>query len=124
MASNNDKLTGADISQITDIVSAKNRQRFCVEYLGLDRNEYETIQDEAKFIHHDTLHECITRWKIREESQGKHPKDELVRILTQIRKEHGWFTGHDMTFLTDVTGMKIPESSMNFLLWDVKRGSQ
>ncbi len=114
MASNDDTLLDADISQVTDIVSAKNRFRFCVEYLGIDRNEYETIQDEAKFIHHDTLYECITRWKIRTEAQGKHLKDELIKILNQIRQERGWFPLNDMAFLTDVTGRKIHESSKNF----------
>ncbi len=114
MASNDDTLSGADISQVTDIISAKNRLRFCVEYLEIDRNEYDTIQDEAKSIHHDTLYECITRWKIRTGAQGKHPKDELIKILNQIRREHGWFPFNAMAFLTDVTGRRIHESSKNF----------
>ncbi len=61
-----EKYTGlaeADISQVTDIVSADNRLRFCTEYLGIDRNEYKTIESDAKFFHHDTLFECIRRWR-------------------------------------------------------------
>ncbi len=111
MASNHDNPLGAEISQVTDIISANNRKRFAVEYLGIGHNEYHTIESEAQFVHHDTVFECIRRWKNRTETEGKHPKDELIRMLTEIRKEHGWFSGHDMAFLTDVTGMLIPESS-------------
>ncbi len=110
MASSGNDLSGADISQITDIISAKNRFRFCVEYLEIDKNEFETIQDEAKYVHHDTLYECLERWKNKTEAEGKHPKDELVRILTRIREEHGWFPFDVMAFLTDGMG-QIPASS-------------
>ncbi len=96
-----------DISQVTDIVSAKNRHRFAVEYLEIDRNEYHTVEAEAQFIHHDTLFECIRRWKNKTEAEGNNPKEELVKILTAIRKEKGWFSQQDMSFLDesmDITG--------------------
>ena len=112
MASTGPELLDADISRVTDIVSAENRLRFSVEYLALDGNEYKTIEADAQFRHHDTLFECITRWKNRTEAYGYNAKDELIRILTQIRKEHGWFSGHYMAFLTDVTG--ISEFSKKF----------
>ncbi len=111
MASTGNQLLDADISKVTDIVSADNRLRFSVEYLGIDRNEYKTIEADAKFIHHDTLFECIRRWKNRTEAAGNNARDELIRILTQIRKEHGWFPFDLMAFLTDITGMKIPKES-------------
>ncbi len=104
-------LEDRDISQVTDIVSAKNRHRFAVEYLEIDPNEYHTIEAEAQFIHHDTLFECIRRWKNRTEAEGNNAKDELIRILTQIRRDHGWFPGDQMWFLTDVKGLQIPEPS-------------
>ncbi len=110
----NAEILDAEISQVTDIVSAKNRHRFAVEYLEINPNEYSTIESEAQFVHHDTVFECVRRWKNRTEAAGKHPKDELIKILTQIRKEHGWFSGHDMAFLTDVIRSKIPESSKKF----------
>ncbi len=111
MASSGGQLSGAYISRTTDIVSAENRMRFAVEYLGIERNEYKTIESDAKFIHHDTLFECISRWENRTEAEGNNARDKLIRILTKIREEHGWFSCDKMTFLTDVTGMKIPESS-------------
>ena len=101
MASCRSTLKDKDISQVTEIVSARNRFRFSEEYLGIDKNEYDTIESEAQFIHHDTLYECIRRWKNRTEAEGHNPKDELIKILTEIRKEHGWFSGDDMTFLTN-----------------------
>ena len=111
MASSSSTLSAADVSRLTDIISADNRLRFTVEYLGISHTELKTIESEAHFNHHDTLYECVTRWKNKIEAQGKDAKDELVKILTQIRKEHGWFSFNDMAFLTDVTGMQIPESS-------------
>ena len=101
MASNADELTDADISQVTDIVSADNRFRFCTEYLRTDRNEYKTIEADSKFIHHDTLFECIRRWKNKTEAEGSNVKDELIRILCGIQKEKGWFSQQDMAFLHD-----------------------
>ncbi len=117
MASNADQLTGADISQVTDIVSADNRLRFCTEYLGTDRNEYKTIEFEAQFIHHDTLFECIRRWKNKTEAEGKNAKDELIRILCGIQKEKGWFSRQDMAFLHDVA--VISDKSKQDILYTV-----
>ena len=116
MASCSSTLEEKDISQVTDIVSADNRLRFSVEYLGIERNEYKTIEADAQFIHHDTLFECIRRWKNRTEAEGNNAKDELIKILTQIRQERGWFPFDVMAFLTDVTGMKIHESSKGFFI--------
>ena len=92
MASCSSHLSDANISQVTDIISADNRFRFSVEYLGTDRNEYRTIQADSQFIHHDTLFECVRRWKNKTEAEGNNAKDELVQILTAIRKERGWFS--------------------------------
>ncbi len=111
MALCSSKLENKDISQVTKIVSAPNRFRFAVGYLEINPNEYKTIESEAQFIHHDTVFECIRRWKNNTEAEGKNAKDELIKILTQIREEHGWFPHNDMAFLTDVTGITIPESS-------------
>ncbi len=111
MASRNPTLEDREISKVTEIVSAKNRFRFSVEHLGINPNEYSTIEAEAQHVHHDTLFECIRRWKNKTEAEGYNAKDELIRILTDIRKEHGWFTVNDMAFLTDVAGIQIPQSS-------------
>ena len=110
MASNESTSLGVEISKVADIISAKNRHRFAVEYLKINPNEYHTIEYQAHSNHHDTVFECVTRWKNRTEAEGNNAKDELIRILTQIRKDHGWFTGHDMAFLSNVSGI-IPESS-------------
>ena len=104
-------LKDKDISQVTEIVSAKNRFRFSIKFLEINPNEYHTIESEANFIHHDTLFECIRRWKNRTEAEGNNAKDELIRILMGIRQEHGWFPGNAMAFLTDVTGLQIPQDS-------------
>ncbi len=100
-----------DISQVADIVSAKNRQRFAVGYLRISPNEYNIIETGAHFNHHDTVIECIRRWKNRTEAEGKCSKDELVKILTHIREEHGWFSFDEMSFLNGITGIQITESS-------------
>ncbi len=109
MASCGSILTERDISQVTDIVSADNRLRFSVEYLGIDRNEYKTIEADAQFSHHDTLFECIRRWKNKREAEGNNAKDELVKILSGIQRERGWFSQQDMAFLTG--RMAISETS-------------
>ncbi len=111
MASSSSTLSESEISKVTDIISADNRLRFSVEYLGINGNEYKTIEADAKFMHHDTLYECLRRWKNRTEAAGKTPKDELVRILTEIRQERGWFPFDVMAFLTDVTGLELSPSS-------------
>ncbi len=117
MASNADQLTDADISQVTDIVSADNRFRFCTEYLRTDRNEYKTIESDSQFIHHDTLFECIRRWKNKTEAEGSDVKDELINILCGIQKEKGWFSQQDMAFLRD--GALASDKSKHDILYKV-----
>ena len=95
-------LSNDNISRVTDIISADNRFRFSVEYLGIDINEYNTIESDSRFKHYDTLLKCITKWK-NKTAGGKNPKDELVNILRQIIQEHGWFTFDDIKFLTSDT---------------------
>ncbi len=109
-------LQNKDISKVTEIVSADNRFKFSVTWLGIKPNEYKKIEAEAQFNHHDTLFECIRQWKNKTEAEGINAKDELIRILLQIRKGHGWFSDGDVEFLTEVTGMKIPESSKELLI--------
>ena len=31
------------------------------------------------------------------EAAGKNAKNEMYALLTTIQREHGWFTGHDIT---------------------------
>ena len=102
---------------MTDIVPADKRLRFAVEFLEIGGNEYRTIESEAQFNHHDTLYECIRRWRNRTEAEGVNPKDQLIGILTEIRQTHGWFPGSDISFLTDVTGMHIPASSKGLFIF-------
>ncbi len=106
-----------EISRVTDIINADNRLRFSVEYLGIDGNEYRIIESDAKHNHHDTLHECIRRWKNRTEAEGVNPKDKLIGILTEIRQTHGWFPGSDISFLTDVSGIHIPALSKGLFIF-------
>ncbi len=81
----NRTLEDRDISQVTEIVSAKNRFRFSIEYLGIGPNEYHTIESEAQFIHHDTLFECIRRWKNRTEAEGNNAcKTGLVKQVIHM----------------------------------------
>ena len=113
MASSEKDLLDPDISQVTDIVSADNRLRFCTEDLRIDRNEYKTIEADSHSIHHDTLYECIRRWKNKTEAEGSNPKEELVKILSQIRKERGWFSAQDMVFLHDEEAAISDQSKSN-----------
>ncbi len=106
-------LSVSDISNITDIVSAENRLRFVVEYLGINRNEYKTIEADAHFKHFDIMFECITRWKDKMEAMGNNSKDELIRILTHVSQEHGWFPLNEMTFFTDGKETKMPDLSLS-----------
>ena len=111
VASSRITLKEDEISKVTDIINADNRLRFSVEYLGIDGNEYRIIESDAKYNHHDTLHECIRRWRNRTEAEGVNPRDKLIKILTEIRQTRGWFPFDVMSFLTDVTGMEISEPS-------------
>ncbi len=122
MASCSSTLPDRDISQVTDIISAKNRYRFSVDYLGIDRNEYNTIEAEAGFIHHDALFECIARWKNKTEAEGKDAKQELIRILMNISKQHGWISTEDMIFLTNVIKINPHSKSIYFSQLRVMNG--
>ena len=106
-----------EISRVTDLINADNRFRFSVEYLGIDGNEYRIIESDSKYNHHDTLHECIRRWKNRTEAEGVNPKDKLIRILNEIRQTHGWFPGSDISFLTNVSGIHIPAKSKGLFIF-------
>ena len=105
------QLSYSDISKVTDIVTANNRLRFAVEHLGIDCNKYRTIEADAKFIHHDTLYECIRQWKYKIEAEGNNAKDEMIRILAQIRVEQGWLPDDGMAFIADVKGVTISQES-------------
>ncbi len=117
VASSRITLKEDEISRVTDIIFADNRLRFSVEYLGIDGNEYKKIESDSKYNHHDTLHECIRRWRNRTEVQGVNTKDELIRILNEIRQIHGWFSFNAMSFLTDVSGIYIPASSKELFIF-------
>ncbi len=111
MAAASDSLSKADLSKVTDIISANNSLRFCLEYLGIDHNQFKTIQYEANFSHHDTLFKCLDIWSKKRDADGKPAKDDLVKILTGIQKEKGWFSHLDMAFLKRIEGLEIAESS-------------
>ncbi len=111
MASFSDSLSKADLSKVTDIISADNSLRFCTEYLGIDLNKFKTIQCEAQFSHHDTLYKCLDIWRKKTEAQGKLAKDCLSKMLTKIQMEKGWFSQLDMAFLKCIEGLEIEKSS-------------
>ncbi len=69
------------------------------------------IEADTNFKHHDTLFECITRWKNKTEVEGHNAKYEVLRTLAEISKKHGRFSSDDVAFLTDVTGIPISEQS-------------
>ena len=101
MAQRNSQLSDAQISKVTDIISGDHGFRFCVEYLRIDRNKYKTIEYDAKFIHHDILFECIKLWKNKTEGEGLNAKQEVIKLLTKVQEEQGWFSKLDMIFLFD-----------------------
>ena len=95
-----DKLLASHISKVTDIVPADCSLRFCVEYLGIDHNQFKTIEYNAKFIHHDVLFKCIECWKNGIEGQGLDAKEELHRLLAKVQQERHWFMKEQLMFLT------------------------
>ena len=101
MAQFSNQLSASQMSKVTDIVSAENSFRFCAEYLGIDCNEFKTIEYNEKFIHHDTLFKCIELWKNRTEGEGQDARQELIELLYKVLEERGWFTKQDLEFLTD-----------------------
>ncbi len=101
MATCSSKLSAAQMSKVTDIVSAENCFRFCSEYLGIDRNTFKTIEYNAKSIHHDTLFQCIELWKNRMEGEGLDSRQELIELLIKVQRERHWFSKQDMAFLFD-----------------------
>ncbi len=112
MASCSSQLSTAEISKVTDIVSADNSFRFCVEYLGTGHNQYKTIEHDTKHIHHDTLFECIERWKNKTEGEGLDAREELIQLLTKVQEERCWFSRQDMAFLSDGETTKISQQRM------------
>ncbi len=88
-------LCPAQLSKVTDIISADNGLRFCTEYLGIDRNEKIT-QNNSKYNHHDTIYTCLEQWKNRTEAEGRDARIELHSILTKIQKTYGWFSINDI----------------------------
>ncbi len=110
MASCSSKLSAATLSKVTDIVSAENSLRFCVEYLGIDRNEYKTIQHNARYSHHDTLFECLERWKNSTDGNGARTKVKLYAMLKTIQETHRWFSMDQLKFLADQLSGIISES--------------
>ncbi len=101
MATCSSQLSAAQMSKVTDIVSAENCFRFCSEYLGIDRNTFKTIEYNAKFIHHDTLFQCIEIWKNKMEGEGLDSRQELIDLLTKVKEERHWFSKQDIAFLCD-----------------------
>ncbi len=73
-------LSVSHISRVTDIISAANRQRFCLEYLRIGLNEYETIDADSQFNHYKTLFKCLEQWKNKTEANGKNARNELEHI--------------------------------------------
>ncbi len=101
------KCSGQQISKVTDIISADNSFRFCVEYLGIDRNQYKTIEHDAKFKHHDILFECITRWRHKTEGEGLDTLQELHKLLTTVQEERLWFSKQDLASIFDGENVTI-----------------
>ncbi len=121
MASCSSQLTTAEISKVTNLVSADNSFRFCVEYLGIDRNEFKTTEYNTKFIHHDTLFECIQKWKNSVEGDGLDARQELINILSKVQEEQRWFSKQDMAVLFDEKTGKISQPS-RFFIFNLSRG--
>ena len=101
MAQCSRQLSAAQISKVTDIISADNSFRFCVEYLGIDRNQYKTREHDAKFKHHDILFECITLWRHKTERKGLDTTEQLFKLLTTVQEERSWFSKQDLASIFD-----------------------
>ncbi len=100
----------ANLSKVTDIISADNGLRFCTEYLGIDGNEFNIIQYNSKYNHHDTIYACLEQWKNRIEALGRDARNELYSILTKIQQTHGWFSiDNILSGLEDQPGMALKE---------------
>ncbi len=107
MAKCRNQLSAAQMSKVTDIVSAENCLQFCSEYLGIDRNTYKTVEYNAKFIHHDTLFHCIELWMNKVEGQGLDTRQEMKELLLKVQEERHWFSKQDMAFLFDGDNVTI-----------------
>ncbi len=101
------QLSTAQISKVTDIISANNRQRFSAEYLRINPNQYKTIEYDEKFKHHDILFKCINVWKNKIEGEGLDGRQKLIELLTKVQQEKGWFSKQDLAFLFDGETVKI-----------------
>lgn len=106
MAQCSSQLSSAEISKVTDIISADNRFRFCAEYLGINRNTYRTIESDKRFIHHDTLFCCIELW-MNKKGEGLDAREDLIELLTRIQKDKGWFSKQEMAFLFDGEAVRL-----------------
>ncbi len=101
LLSDGDKLTDAHLFQVTSVIPPDFAQKFAVEYLGIDWNEYKIIEHDKNWSHQETLFEVLDRWRTRIDSEGKDGRGQLYQILKTIQETKGWFSRQDIAFLSD-----------------------
>ena len=85
-------LSTAQLSKITDLISAPNALRFCTEYLDIDSSQYSIIGANVNHNHHDTMYGCLEHWKNQTEGEGRDAYRELYTILKAVQQTRGWFS--------------------------------
>ncbi len=102
-------LTDAEISQTANVIPPECAQKFAVEHLGTEFNEFKIIHSDKGFLHHDTLIEVLDRWRAKCSSEEKDAKRQLCEILQTIQQTKGWFSLADISFLLNDDKMDISE---------------
>ena len=102
------------------MILAEHARAFALQYLRLSDHEYLNILHLAHGNHHDTMLECFKKWKNKQVSvNGQEVRRALVRLLTEARKDYGWFPNVSYAFLEttslydeDIIPEALPASSM------------
>ena len=102
-------ITDDELSKLArDVIPAEHARPFVLQYLTLSDNEYSNIAHTTNGIHHDTLVECFKRWRNKQPKHGPSLRRELLKLLENARREHGWYSNISYAFLGDTCSSEIP----------------
>ncbi len=111
------KMMYSQLFKVTDIISAQNSFRFCIEYLNIHPSEYRNIEHDNQFKHHETLFQCLETWVKRVEKDNQDPRNELTELMTRVQEEKSWFLRQDMAFLLNVNKEVLSDRKFFLSIW-------
>ena len=106
-----EQITDDELSKLVhNVIPAEHARPFVLQYLKLSDTEYSNIAHATNSIHHDTLLECFKRWRNKQSKNGINLRRELLQLLENARKEHGWYSNISYAFLEDTCSDETPNA--------------